>query len=49
MNIGQVIVSLIGTIAVMRVLAFLIEGSHHLAKIRGDDSRWKRILFLGVV
>jgi len=49
MDIKQIIVSLIGTICVMSVVAFMIEGSHHMAKVRGDGSRLKRTIFLGIV
>lgn len=48
-TIGKILSSLVGTIAVMCVNAFILEGSRRLAKIRGDNSKYGRQIFVGII
>lgn len=45
----EIITSLIGTIAVINLVALLLQGAKHLATVRGDNNKWARAVFLGVV
>src|SRR5574344_1770807 len=48
-QVVKMIVSLIGTIAVIDLVAIFLESIHSIAKLRGDNNRWIRVIFYGVV
>ena len=45
----EMLISLIGTIAVIDLVAVILNGMHNLSKIRGDNNKWVKIVFLGVI
>ncbi|MCI2069431.1 MAG: SpoIIE family protein phosphatase [Bacilli bacterium] len=45
----EMIISLIGTIAVIDLVAVVLNGMHHISKIRGDNNKWVKYVFLGIV
>lgn len=49
MKLGQTIASMIGTIAVIDLIALIIQGSDRLAAIRGENNKLQRSISLGVI
>src|SRR5574344_124855 len=47
-SVGQMLVSLIGTICVINMVALFLETVHTFSKLRGDNNRWLRVLFYSI-
>lgn len=48
-EIISVVTNLIGTIAVICLVSFVVEGTKSLSKIKGDYNRIRNAIFLGVI
>lgn len=49
MKLTEMIANMIGTIALIDLIALIIQGSKRLSKIRGDQNKWLRAISLGVI
>ncbi|MFA6829312.1 MAG: SpoIIE family protein phosphatase [Bacilli bacterium] len=49
MTTGQTVCLLIGTIAVISLLAFILSDTSKLAKVRGNNKIWVKAVFYGVI
>lgn len=48
-NLGKILLSLVGTVAVIDLVALIVEGAHGLTKIRGEKNRWIKAVSLGIL
>ncbi|MEG1986276.1 MAG: SpoIIE family protein phosphatase, partial [Clostridia bacterium] len=48
-NVRQMITSLIGTIALIDLIALIFQGEHRFTKFRGSNKKWLKEIVLGVM
>src|SRR5574344_2686240 len=47
-SVGQILVFLIRTICVINMVVLFLETVHTFSKLRGDNTRWLRVLFYSI-
>jgi anti-sigma regulatory factor (Ser/Thr protein kinase) len=48
-KLGSIFVSLIGTVAVIDLIAVILEGAHSFSKLTGPKSKWIKAINLGIL
>lgn len=48
-SLGKIFLSMIGTIAVIDLIAVVIEGAHSFSKLTGPRSKWLKAINLGIL